>query len=635
MTRTRAVPPTAGALTRATAVAAGLLTAAVVAVLRVVGVIEGAWVLGPLVVALLAVPTSRLLARRILLNGAIVVGVVPALWWWDLPLGDLGRAGLLLAALIGGLTAWLLWSGLPAARERARQLVPSWHTVDLLPLGAAAASLWFMQAWLRVSTGSAALAALVPGWDHSAHYGMVHALRLNGVTADAVAAPAGEHWQFASYPQGYHSLVATVMEAVSSTTVADPGTEVVTYLRAICLTLLLAAVMVAAGLCALPRLRRRPAVALPVVALAVAAFVIGPGAASFAHGFVNFVMAAALTACIPLVVVTMPRIALPVQLAAVGALLVAVAHSWALLLVMALPAALVLLLPLRRSRWRADRRSWLLTGLVLAATGVGLLMALRTLVVYDAGAVLVLPGGVLGPEMGALVAVVLGALGLCLWGATRASTRVTWAATGPVVGLLAAAGVALLQRRAGAEPSYYFWKLVIGVELLAVVVLGIAVARSVRAAQPGRSRAPALRTAVASVVVAAGLSQVFDPAANGSELFGVPSFELPHAELVLRAAAVRAPAGMRTVRLTADGERALDPLNAQQWHLALTGAWTSEANAQAASALIAEGGGRQDLLVAAGILLEDAGTWVIAPPEVAATLRTELPDDQAARVMSW
>ena len=166
-------------------------------------------------------------------------------------------------------------------------------------------------------------------------------------------------------------------------------------------------------------------------------------------------------------------------------------------------------------------------------------------------------------------------------------------------------------------------------------MLGIAVARSVRAAQPGRSRAAALRTAVASVVVAAGLSQVFGPAANGSELFGVPSFKLPHAELVLRAAAVRAPAGMRTVRLTADGEHALDPLNAQQWHLALTGAWTSEANAQAASALITEGGGRQDLLVAAGILLEDAGTWVIAPPEVAPTLRAELPDDQAARVMSW
>lgn len=631
---------TSPAARRAVACGVGAVVAGLVAALRAAELLPGPLTLALAVAVGLAVPTSRLLARRILWHGAILAGVVPALWWADLPLGTLGRAGLLLAVALGALAAWLAWDGVGGLGRRARRLVPDWQVVDMLPVGAALASAWFLQAWLRVSTGAEALAALVPGWDHSAHFGMVRALRLTGATADAVPPPAGETWQFVSYPQGYHAVVATVMEALGGT--AAPGRpappvdqDLVTYLQATSLLLLGAAVLVAAGLCALPQLRRRPAVATPVAALAVAALVIGPGAMSFAHGFVNFVVAAALTACVPLVVVGMPRVPLPVPLAALGGLLVAVAHGWALLLVMALPMAAVLVLPLRRSRWRADRRTWWVSGAVLAATAVGLLAALRILLVHDVDAVLILPGGVLGPEMGALVLVVAGAVGLALWGATRRTARTTFAAVGPAVGLAAAAGVALLQLRAGGELSYYFWKLMIGVELVSVVVLGIAVARMVRAAPAGRTRLARMRVAAASLILAAGATQVFGVAGDGSEIFPVPSFKLPHAEAALAAARVAESAGTPTVVLTPPAEHALDPLSAQQWHLGLTGRWTAQANALAAEALVTEAGGGAELLAAARAILAQPGVQVIAPPETAAALRAELPDELAARVLTW
>ena len=619
----------------------GLAVATVVAGARAAGVLPGpaALVLGVVLVA--AVPTSTLLARRVLWHGAILAGAVPVLWWVDLPLGTVGRAGALLALGAGGLATWLLWDGLAGLRARARRLVPVWQVVDLLTAGAALGSSWFLLGWLRVTTGAQALAVLVPGWDHSAHYGMVRALRLYGATPDVVAAPSGQTWQFASYPQGYHALVATVMEAMLGTDVADQGTELVAYLRATALALIAAAVLITAGICALPRLRRRPAVATPVVALAVAALVVGPGGVSFTHGFVNFVVTCAFTACVALVVVGMPRVALPVPLAALGGLLVAVAHGWALLLVMALPMAAVLVLPLRRARWRADRRTWWVCGAVVAATAVGLLAAARILLVHDVDAVLVMPGGVLGPKVGTLVLLVAATFAAALWGATRGHPRATWVVAGPAFGLVAAAGVAYLQLSSGEGLSYYFWKLMIGVELVSVVVLGVALAGRVPAAGPGRSRGARLRVAAASLLLSGGATQVFGGVVMGEKIFPVPSFKVPQAEAALAAADVAAALpgvgddAPRTVVLTPEVEHALNPLSAQQWHLGLTGRWTGEANAFAVATLVAADGTRQDMLVAARTVLADPGAYVVAPPETAEALRAQLTDDEAARVLSW
>lgn len=614
---------------------AGTCVAVAVAAAVTSGAVPGPVLLAAALGVALAVPTSRLLARRILWHGALLAGVVPTLWWVDLPLGRLGRFGLLLALASGALAAWTLADGRAGLRDRARRLLPAWQVVDLLPLGAVAAGAWYLLPWLRVGSATDALAALVPGWDHSAHFAMTHALRLSGATADVAGAPIGGASAFAGYPEGHHTLVATLMEALAGTSATDVRADLVAYLHASCLVLLGVLAMVAAGLCALPRLRRRPAVATPLAALAVAALVVGPGGIGYAQGFVNFVPAVALTACVPLVVATMPRVTLPVPLAAVGALVVAVAHGWVLLLVMALPMAAVVLLPLRRARWRADRRTWVLCGAIAAATLLGLLAAVRVVLRQDVSHLLVTPGGIIGPEMGALALVVAGALGGALWSTTRSAPRLAWAAVGPAVGLLTAGGLALAQLSSTGGVSYYFWKLLIGVELVSAVVLGGTVSRWVTAARPGLSRVARLRVAAASLGIAAGASQVFGVAVTGQEIFPVDHGRTAQAVELLRAADAATAVGGPTVSLAPAGTGALEPLNAQQWHLALTGAWSARAHAAAGTDIVTEQGTARGWVEAARLALRDPEVHVVVPPESAAELRAELPTSMAARVVSW
>ncbi len=623
--------------TRRAAVASvvGVSVAASAAALVTTRALPGPALLGAALVLGLAVPTSRLLARRILWHGAVLAGVVPALWWVDLPVGALGRFGLLVALTSGGLAAWLVAGGRSELPGRARRLVPAWQVADLVPAGAVAAAAYYLFGWLRVTSPTAALAALMPGWDHSAHFAMAHALRLHGATADMVPAPDDGTWAFAAYPQGHHAVVATLMEALTGTDATDVGAEMVAYLHGTSLVLVGAAAMVAAGLCALPRLRRRPAVATPVAALAVAAVVIGPGGASFSHGFVNFVVAAALTACVPLVVATMPRVTSPAPLAALGGLVVGVAHGWALLLVMALPMAAVVALPVRRARWRADRRTWWACGAIAGATAAGLAAAARVVLSQDVGAVLVASGGVVGPDMGVLALVVTGAVGAALWGATRVSTRVTWAAAGPLVGLAAAGVLAVVQLRATGDVSYYFWKLLIGVELVCAVLLGLVTARRVTAPQPGRTHAGRLRVAAASLGIAAGASQVFGVTLLGSELYDVPPTALEPAAAILGAVDVALATGGTTVSLTTHDGDAVGALNAQQWHLALTGAWTVRANEAATAQMATVAAGGQDLVDAARLWLADPLVRIITTPGTAERLRAELPTDEAGRILSW
>lgn len=617
------------------ALAAGAGAAAGVAALHAAEVVPGRVAVALAIVIVLAVPSSRLLARRILWHGAILVGVVPMLWWADLPLGSVGRSGLLLAVGVGGLTAWLAWDGVGGLAGRARRVVPAWQAVDLLPVGAALVSAWFLKGWLRAATGAEALAALVPGWDHSAHFGMVRSLRLMGATSDVVPPPAGETWAYASYPQGYHTVVATLMELVRGTSSTDLSAELVTYLRATSLMLVGAAVLLTAGLSQLPRLRRRPAVAAPLAALAVGGFVIGPGATSFTHGFVNFVVVAALTACVPLVVVTMARVPLPVPLAALGGLLVAVAHGWVLMLVMALPMAAVVIVPLRRARWRAGRRAWWASGVVLVVTVLGLLAALRILLVHDVDSVLLMPGAVETPELGPLVLVISAAVGLTLWGSARRSPRSTWSAVGPVMGLIAVGSLAALQLDANGGLSYYFWKLLTAIELVSVVLVGVAVARWPSRPRPGRPLLERLRIGFAALLVTVGATQAFEAGVNGDDVFPVPDFKVAPAQATLRAAEVAASAGGPTVVIFPVTEHSLHPLNAQQWHLALGGTWTTEANIRAGEVLLADLSTPDGVLLAARQVLSDPRMQVIVPPEAAQALLAALPDDLAARVRSW
>lgn len=470
---TAATPPTRRSVVvgrAALTAVVGLVAATATAALRITVPVHGDLAIVGAAVLLLLLPTSPVLSRRILLSGALALGLTPTLWWVPLPLGSLGRAGLLLSLVVGGLAGWLASGGVAGLRRRARALLPRMDGVDAIPLLATAASTWVVSGWLRIRTGSAALAALLPGWDNSGHFDMVQMLLRHGLTIDLLGpGPRGETWQYADYPQGYHAVVATLVEAAGKP--ADPGAAALSYLHASAWVVALLGGLLAAAVCSVPALRRRPALALPAAALLVAAFVTGPGATAFTGGFPNFVFAAALTACIPLLVAATPRVPMPLHVAAIGALLVAVANSWILLLAVAVPAAVVLAFPLTKARWRGTRRRWVATSAVLLFVALGSLVPLRTLSSLSAGAVLVTPGGIGAVEPGFILAVALGAVVACLLGPSARPRGRAWHAVTPMAGLVAVGALGAWQLSSAGALSYYFYKLLVGVELVSLAVL--------------------------------------------------------------------------------------------------------------------------------------------------------------------
>ncbi len=614
------------------AVPSGAVVAGAVLALRLEGLLRGNLALTVALLLVLLVPTSRLLSRRILLAGAYSAGLVPALWWLPLPLGSVGRAGLLLAALAGGTTGWLLFGGAGGLRPRARSLLPRLAPVDALPLAAAAVTTWVTRAWIRVPDGATALAALLPGWDNSAHFDMVHMIRMRGLTVDRLgAAPGGEAWQFDQYPQAYHAVVATLMELFGSPSLATPGAELVAFTRAQAWLLVLLAAMLAAAVCSLPRLRRNPGLALVAAVLLVAAFVVGPGGAGIAEGFPNFVFACALTACVPLLVATVPRVPLPWHVAAIGGLLAGVAGAWVLMLVVAGPAAAVLLLPTRRSRWRATRRAWTATGVALAATVVGVLAPLHVLGGLDAGTVLVTPGGISAPETGLVVALALGAAALCLW-PSRPGSALGRHAVAPIAGLTAAVVLAWWQLHNAGQLSYYFFKLLTGVELTSLAVAALALTGLGRATAGDGHRPARTRKVSAAVLAAVAASQVTGFTGTGSAHFAVPTGATTVGSALVAASEVPIEASRATL-LAAVG---VHPLNAQQWYLALTGRWTQRANTDA-GALLDDAGLPRDLPTVVRTLLDqhDGAVILVDPVQLETAREAAGSAERRALVVGW
>lgn len=400
-------------------VVGGSLMAVVVAARRS-GLIHGEIALVVAALGALAIPSSTQLSRRILLMGAITLGWLPMTWWIPAPFPPLGRMTLFLALLYGCLGAWVAGSTSPRARLSA--MMPRLRWVDLQPFLAAIASAGALSFLLSARTGSRVLTLLIPAWDNTAHYAMVHMIRGFGVVTN-MAPPVvnGETTSFMAYPQGFHAAAAGVMELLTSTTVGQTDAELVVYAHALAIIVIFCVTSVTAGICALPQLRRRPAIAAPLVAIVTAGFVTGPGSTALLNGFPNFVLACALVGMVVLLVNPTHRVISPVISLAIGGAVVGVAHNWVLLLALAGLALIPLVLPLSRKRWRASPARWAVASVIVLATVGAVLCARAVLSSYEFSRLIVAPGGVVPPAIGLLVAVVMGSAALCV--AVFVSTR--------------------------------------------------------------------------------------------------------------------------------------------------------------------------------------------------------------------
>ncbi|MFE6253980.1 hypothetical protein [Agromyces sp. NPDC057865] len=413
------------------------------------------------------------------------------------------------------------------------------------------------------------------------------------------------------------------MDTTVGLEVRDPSAELVAYTHAMAIIAIASVISVVAGLASLPQLRRRPILASPLVALATIGFTTGPGAAGslVLYGFPNFLQAASLLACIPLIVIPLRTIGPLAPLLALSGAMLGIAHNWALLLPVAVAAVLVAVVPLRRRRWPSASRPWILMAGLVAATVIGGLVAFKILIDESVEAAtvsrLVVDGGFISGSRVEMLSPPVVAVILCIlagWTVARRHVhdpggdraRTAGEVVLPFVGLVLLAIVAAVQIAATGTFGYYFVKLGTAVQLASIVlaVATVAVlstdgsrAASEMTAPTGRRgvlKRPALyaATAIAAVIVLLVYSGVVSVSTTGVSLRRSPGYEARAAWLrEIHAPAADASDAARELLLAAS---VVDPQTQHflvpsgldtstrarlqnQWLFSLTGQWSNSA----------------------------------------------------------
>lgn len=622
---------------------------------RVSGLLDGWVALAFSAFLLLCVPTSPLLSRRILINGSLVIGWVPLLWWVTLPFGIDARMAPLVVAVSGALAAWIGVS--PDPGRRVRLMVPQLAFIDVAPFAAAAATAWLTWPLLTSPGGDRTLNLLIKsGWDHAPHFAMVHVIAsLGRATPGQPLAPDGSDWMGAHYPEHFHTTVVALAELFAGSNPRNPSGEVLMYGLGISLVQVLLACLLAAGVAQLPALRSNPIIGLPLAAIVVATFVVGPGAVALTAGFPNFIYAAATASLILPLSATVSGFS-SVRLAALTGLVVATAHGWALLAPLAAAgAALALLAAFPEWPWPKTRRQAISGALVLLAGVGGCLAALWVLVGSGAAEALTMGGS---PEYSMSLLVLCGGAAIVTVAAALPSHTRPWTdpflwglLAGVLTGVVMVVGLATYQLLSAGALSYYFGKLVTGISLVSVAVVAVAVDRRLLVAPPG-PRAGRLATAAMAVVGTVAAFQVYGyvgpqpstPLSGSAPLVSYrdgarvlmagPSGEAQH---LLSAAAVISdrPFG-ETVYIAALPGDPL-PALADQWAHALSLDWTTRSAPQFTT--VNDGGEltgpRQVARLVTDLVERFPACDVVMAPELGDKVRPLLAPRLRARVLGW
>lgn len=577
---------------------------AAIVVLRAAGFLDGFWVLALFLLLLLAIPLAKTLSRRILLIFPVLLGAVPLLWWLPWPAWFPDRGTLILAGAAGaalGAATFYASSG-----RRIAALVPQIRWIDVVPLAAGAAAAAVQWNLLTVRRAEDALLLLVQRWDNASHFDMFHMIRTEGQVISLLpAGPDGSTWSFADYPQGFHSLLATLAELVHGTGIRPVGDELVSFAILGAVVIILASVLLAAGLCALPVFRRHTVLGVTSVALVSAGWILGPGAASYLHGFPNFYLAVALSASAVLLALSMDRVTLGLPLAAAASAAVGVAHNWIPLMVYVAAALFVALLPFRRSRWRSSASSKVTMGLISALGLASAAAAVSQVVSVEVDDVLTAATNFPEFNLGVVwILIVLGVVTYILlfgrYGSrirrSPSGQRARWTVLVFGSGLAVAVVMSVLQIQQTGSLSYYAEKFILSFELIAMVLLavtsihvaegaaGMSALPRISLRAPAKNRHRRLAASAAGVLVA---SQAFGSTIHVSTIgleASAPAvkerilqdklLETGPTESVLNLLAAKSYSGGAPTMYLTTTPSLIDPILAQQWYSALSRTYT-------------------------------------------------------------
>ncbi len=580
---------------------AAALTAAGLAGLAVqMGILTGIPALISVVVTWLALPSARRLSRRVALNGAIGLGLIPILWWVRLPIpGRLGHFGILLAVAVAVLAYHLVRSSTTRA-----VLVPTFAWSDTLLALIAAALAWLFLPFRTFSAGVASVSMLRYGYggDNVAHFDMFEMIRRYGGAGPTwPISPDGTYPAYYSYPQHFHSLVSFAAEVWHGVDLASVDQETGLFGIGMSLVLSAATLTLVAAILSIRALRRHPGFAVAAGTLAVAFLLLGLGAQAIPFGFPNFLLAT-ICSLIAIVIAIDGRRSI-LGLLAVGSMVLLVAHSWSLLTTMPAIGLLFVVLRLPWREWRQRVAAAAAEVLILIITFAGVVYAAALVEVStraegSAAEALAIPGAVPQAPITAALAVCLAALAVAVslrWGfGKRHSTR-QWLNAAGIIGTVAAVALGetlvlfAVQFRTSPNLGYFQYKFVIGVSLILAVVLAIAVALWIARVRPvsGRPRVELVSTVALALMGAGVFSYAVLPSVASPTLDNFrPVGYLIRTDLQVKAqqsdpaierlvAAASLMSKQPCARPIFFDPAALDGMSeANQWAMALSGKWT-------------------------------------------------------------
>lgn len=578
--------------------ARGILALAVVAgivvALRTTGLLQGTPALILAAVLLLLLPTVRVLSQRILFNGLILAGLVPLTWW--LPERIMGTDhGTLMLAALGGVIAWWIGSAKVPA-QRVRLLVPRARWIDSIPFLSALLSALSLGTMLTIRSPLDALSIFTSKWDYQSHFSIYYMIRRHGEVIPTIPqSTAGDVWGFSEYPQGFHALLATMSDLLRpSYTSVD--SELISFMNLQAACSVLTVLIVAAGLCALPAVRRRAAVMTTGIAVAMAAWIYGPGSIPAYEGFANFYLACGMATATVLALLTFQRRVPVIGVAAVGAGLVSICNNWLLLVSLLAVVFGIKLWTVVRQRGSYSRRWWILSSACISVSVLGTALPIIQIspLIEQSQHILEAQGGIAYPDFGlALVAIVLA---LVLGFANRSlavRTRslqlreerldVSRAAAGLFIPIALCIWLAVSQSVQNGAISYYFYKYLIALLLLAWPLAVAAAAALIPPAVPAEGPVRKRSLTLALCVLAITATQVFGFSVPGLQTIGLPATARPLTEMSNQQArlqsmpafvprllqSARQPQPASTVYIPGPGT--VDPILAARWQWGMRG----------------------------------------------------------------
>ncbi|MDQ0075261.1 DUF6541 family protein [Arthrobacter oryzae] len=620
-----------------------------VVVLRLNGVLDGILGLCFGAALVLLFPTARRLSLRLLLTGLLVMGFAPLTWW--VPDRILGTDhGTLLMALSAGILSWWVLSTRPAG-PRLRRLMPKAEWIDAVPFlagGLAASSLGTM---LTVRSSLDALSLMTSKWDYQSHFNIYFMIRNHGGVIPTIPLPSsGGTWGFSEYPQGFHALLATLADLIRPDNITLDA-ELVSYVNLQAVVCVLTVVLVVAGLCALPAVRRRPAATAPAIAVAASAWIFGPGSLPVYDGFANFYLACGLATATVLAILNFNRRIPLWGLAAIGAGLVGIANNWVLLISLVAVVCIGRFWHILRRPGNYTRSWWRPAFVVAAITAAGVLLPVIQIspLVQQSEQILGLTGGIELPDFGMALAVValvvaLGFANIAVpaadprFGAERRGTAL--ASFGLFVPIGLCLWLAISQSASNGAVSYYFYKYVIAVLLFAwpVAVAAVASILPPRSATGfTKSRRKGLTAALCVLTLAA--TQFFGFSATGLAGAGLPPTARAITEMEKQAARLKTTPDYVARLLTSAhqtqpedsiyvvAQGTMDRVLAARWHWSMRGNSTSKTTALSpAIGEIYRDYSRAPEIIAQ-LLAEDPAASVIVDPELYEPVRQRLAEE--------